>query len=69
MSDLTKIHAENQKEMLKLVAPVIKKTSTFQNVETSDSESESILPNTTSTSIRTKTTSKTTPIYSRNTPL
>ena len=69
MSDLTKILAENQKEMLKLVAPVIRKTSTFQNVETSDSESESILPNTTSTSIRTKTTSKTTPIYSRNTPL
>ena len=52
MSDLTKIFADNQKDMLKRIASVIKKSSTVQNLENSDSESESILPNTTSTPIR-----------------
>ena len=67
ISDLTKILADNQKEMLKLIAPVIKETSTVQNLENSDSASESTLPNTTSTPIRTKTTtSKTIPGNSRN---
>ena len=68
MSDLTKILAHSQKEMLKLIAPVIKKTSTVQNSENSDSESKSILPNTTSsTPIRSKTTtSETTQVNSRN---
>ena len=68
MSDLTKILADNQKGMLKLIAPAIKKVSTVQNLKSSDSESEGILPNTTSTPIRTKTTtSKTTPVNGRNT--
>ena len=61
MSDLTKFPAYNQKEMLKLIAPVIKKTSFVQNLENFDSESESVPPNTTSTPIKSKTTtSKTT---------
>ena len=38
MSDLTEILAENQKEMLKLIAPVVKKPATVQNLENSDSE-------------------------------
>ena len=67
MTDLTEILADNQKEMLKLITPAIKKKSTVQNLENSDSESESILTNTTLTPIRIKTTtSKTTPISSRN---
>ena len=67
MSDLTKFHNDNQKEMLKLIAPAIKKTSIVQILENSDSESESILPNTASTPIKPKTTtSKTTPLNGRN---
>ena len=67
MPDLTKIIAENQKEMLKLIAPVVKKPTSVQNLENSDSEPETVLPNTTSTSIKIKaTTSKTTPVNSRN---
>ena len=66
MSDLTKILAENQKEMLKLIAPVVKTPAT-QNLENSDSEPKNVLPNTTSTSIKTKaTTSKITAVNSRN---
>ena len=62
MSDLTKSLADNQKEMLKLMAPAIEKTSIVQNLENSDSK-----PNTTSTPFRSKTyTSKTTAINSRN---
>ena len=58
--------AENQKEMLKL-APVAKKPVTLQNLENSDFEPEIVLPNTTSTPIKTKApTSKTTPVNSRN---
>ena len=67
MSDLTKTLAENQKEMLKLRARNVKKPLTLQNLENSDSESENILPNLTSTPIKTKaSTSETTPINSRN---
>ena len=80
MSDFTKILADNQKEILKLIVSAIKKTSTVQNFEDSDSESESIQnfedsdsesesipPNTTSTPTRSKTaTTKTTPVNCRN---
>ena len=38
MSDLTKILADSQKEILKLIAPAIKKTSTIQNLKNSDPE-------------------------------
>ena len=44
MSDFTKILAENQKEMLKLIAPVVKKPVTLQNLENSDSEPETFFP-------------------------
>ena len=55
MSDLTKILAENQMEMLNLIAPTIKKPITPQNTENCNSEHEKI-QNTTSTPIKTKTT-------------
>ena len=59
MADLTKILAENQKQMLELITPAVRKTNVIQNLVNSDSEAEKILPNTTSTSIKTKaTTSK-----------
>ena len=67
ISDLTKILAENQKEMLKLIAPVVKNPTSVLNLENSDSEPENVLPNTTSTPIKTKVnTSKTTPVCGRN---
>ena len=70
MSDLTKILAENQEEMLKLLAPAVKKSITFQNLQNSDSEPENVFPNTTSTPARTKTiASKATPMNSRNNDL
>ena len=68
MSDLTKILAENQKEMLKLIAPTSKKTIITATEET-DSESENVPENATSTPIKTKTTATTrkiTPVNSRN---
>ena len=37
LSDLTKILAENQKEMLKLKAPVVKKQATLSVLEETDS--------------------------------
>ena len=40
MSDLTKILAENQKEMLKLIAPLNKKQTVHMNAQDSDSEPE-----------------------------
>ena len=40
MPDLTKFLADNQKEMLKLIPPAVKKTPTVQNFENSDSESK-----------------------------
>ena len=67
MSDLTKILAENQKEMLKLIAPLNKKQPVRLNDEDSDSEPENISVARTSTPVKTNTTSsKTTPSNSRN---
>ena len=69
MSDLTKILAENQKEMLKLIAPTVKKRTIITATEETDSESENIPENATSTPIKNKTTATTrkiTPADSRN---
>ena len=68
MSDLTKILAENQKEMLKLIASLNKKQSVCLNVQDSDSEPENISVARTSTPVKayTATSSKTTPNNSRN---
>ena len=69
MSDLTKILAENQKEMLKLIAAPVKKQTVIATTEETDSESENIPENATSTPIKNKTTAtnrKITPINSRN---
>ena len=56
MSDFTKVLAENQKEMLKLIVPVTKKSAIHQNVEVSDSAAENIFSSTTSTPIKSKAT-------------
>ena len=68
MSDLTKILAENQKEMLKLIAPLNKKQTVHMNVQDSDSEPENVSVTRTSTPVKihTATNPKTTPINSRN---
>ena len=68
MSDLTKILAENQKEMLKLIAPLNKKQTGHVNVQDSDSETENVSVPRTSTPVKTHNAanSKTTPINSRN---
>ena len=69
MSDLTKILAENQKEMLKLIAAPVKKQTVITTTEETDSESENIPENATSTPIKSKTTAtnrKITPVNSRN---
>ena len=69
MSDPTKILAENQKEMLKLIALVTKKQTALTIPEETDSESENVPATATSTPIKTKstaTTHKTTPLNSRN---
>ena len=70
MSDLTKILAENQKEMLKRIAPTSKKQTITTATEETDSESENVPENATSTPIKTKptaTTRKITTVNSRNT--
>ena len=70
MSDFTKILAENQKEVLKLIAPPIKKQTFITAVGETDSEPENIPENATSTPIKNKTTATTrkiTPVNSRNT--
>ena len=70
LSDLTKILAENQKEMLLLMAPVVKQQATLTVPEEADSESEYVPLTVTSTPVRAKTTAttlKTTPVNSRNT--
>ena len=70
MSDLTRILAENQKEMLKLIAPTVKKQTIITATEETDSEFENIPENATSTPIKNKTTATTrkiTPVNSRNT--
>ena len=54
MSDLTKILAENQKEILKLIVPTVKKTSSRQNLGVSNSEAESTFIAPTSNSIKLK---------------
>ena len=56
MSNLTKILAENQKEMLKLIAPASRKRTVITASEETDSESENGPENATSTPIKTKTT-------------
>ena len=69
MADLTRILVENQKEMLKLIAPVTKKQAIIRTSEETDSDSENIPENITSTPIKTKTTATTnkiTPVNSRN---
>ena len=58
--------AENQKEMLKLIAPLNKKQQVHLNNQDSDSEPENISATRTSTPLKTTTNSKTTPVYSRN---
>ena len=40
MSDINKIVADNQREMLKLIGPTVKKRTFPQNLEDSDSETE-----------------------------
>ena len=68
MSDSTKILAENQKEMLKLIAPVSKKRSVSSNTQDYDSDQENISVARKSTPVKTQiaTRSKTTPVNSRN---
>ena len=68
MSDLTKILAENQKEMLKLIAPVSKKRPISSNAQDSDSDQESISVARTSTPVKTQTatSSKIPPVNSHN---
>ena len=68
MSDLTKILAENQKEMLKLIAPSNKKQTIHMNAQDSDSEPENVSVARTSTPIKihTATNCKSTPVNSRN---
>ena len=70
MSDLTKILAENQKETLKTIDPTVKQSANNQNIDEFDSETEKLYPASTSTPIQSKaTTSKHTPIRSRNSRL
>ena len=69
MTDLTKILAENQKEIFKLIAPLSKKLSVSANIQESDSEPEEVPVARTSTPVKTNTAtgSKITPVNSRNT--
>ena len=68
MTDLTKILAENQKEIFKLIAPLCKKCSISANIQESDSEPEDVTVARTSTPVKTNTAtgSKVTPVNSRN---
>ena len=68
MSDLSKILAENQKEMLKLIAPLSKKRPIRLEDHDNDFEPEKISVARMSTPVITTTTanSKTTPVNSRN---
>ena len=68
LSDLSKILVENQKEMLKLIAPLSRKRPTCVNDQDSDSVSENISVARTSTPVKTTiaTNSKTNPVNSRN---
>ena len=71
MTDLTKILAEKQKEIFKLIAPLSKKRSISANIKESDSEPEDVPVTRTSTPVQanTATGSKITPVNSRNTLL
>ena len=68
LSDLSKILAVNQKEMLKLTAPLSKKRPICTNDQESDSEPENISVARTSTPVKSTiaTSSGTTPVNSRN---
>ena len=68
MTDLTKIRAEIQKEIFKLIAPLSKKLSISANIQESDSEPEDFPVARTSTPVKTNTAtgSKITPVNSRN---
>ena len=68
LSDLSNLLAENQKEMLKLIAPLSKKGPISTNYQESDSEPENISVARTSTPVKTTnaTSSRTTPVNSRN---
>ena len=68
MSDLTKILAENQREIFKLVALLSKKRSASVIIQDSDSEPENISVARTSKPVKTNTAtgSKLTPVNSRN---
>ena len=68
MTDLTKVLAENQKQIFKLIAPLSKKRSVSANVQESDSEPEDVPVARASTPVKTNTAtgSKTTPVNSRN---
>ena len=68
LSDLSKILADNQKEMPKLIVPLSKKRPTCVNDQDSDSEPENISVARTSTPVKTTiaTSSRTTPVNSRN---
>ena len=69
MSDLTKILAENQKEVLTLIAPTTRKQTVITASDETDSESENVPENATSTPFKTKTTAtthETTRVNSRN---
>ena len=68
MSDLTKVLAENQQEMPKLIAPLSKKRPIHLEDRDTDSEPENISMARTSTPVKitTATNSKTTPVNSRN---
>ena len=70
LADITKILAENQKEMLKLIAPLSKIRPISVNVQDSDSQPEDVFVARTSTPVKTMTatSSKTTPVNSRNIP-
>ena len=68
MSDLAKMLAENQKDMLKLIAQLNKKHNVHLNNQDSDSDPENTSVARTSTPVKTNATnSKTTPVNSRNT--
>ena len=67
MSDLSKILAENQMEMLKLLGPVTKARNNHPEIEDLDSETKDVPPTITSTPAKNKTAArKNTPTISRN---
>ena len=66
MSDLAEILAKNQEEIMKLVAPVIKKSLVYQNTHDFDSETENISVVRTSNPVKNTAISKTVPVNSCN---